>query len=328
MKSFTGLQKMAFDVSYDNTIEFSKKEMEDAIRKSVVDACGGEWNYYSFMESRYKVFQIIAQVMPVAMNASLAGRFGNFADFVDTAMGDENYFVVEDKQLYPVLTSARGNQDVERMKIVDGIFQVPTQMKIIKFYDEFDRWMAGKIDLARLTSRATDSYENYVGQLIANTIYGSYSAVGTNYKATGAFSATTLESIIENVKAATGATAVQIWGTTTALGKITDGFGYSDTAKDRANTLGYWGEFRGSSMFAMPQAFLAGTTTFGVNTDHIIIVPANEKIVKVAFEGEPVVNVTDGMGRNDMQPEFTYGRRVGASAITSVDGLYGFYKFS
>ena len=329
MKSFTGLGKMAYEITNNvQNEEFTKPQMENAIRTAVADACGGEWNYYSFMENRYKVFAIMAEIMPITTNASLANRFGSFAQFKDTAMGDLNYFEVEDNTLYPVCTSARGNQDIERQKIIDKNFSVPTQMKTIKLYDEFDRFMAGKIDLARLSTKVTNSYEAHVGQLIANTIYGSYSAVGSNYKTSGAFAELALDLIIEHVKASTGTTDVQIWGSMSALGKVVVAQGYSDRNKDVYNSLGYYGEYKGSSLFAMPQAYVAGTQTFGVERDYIIIVPASEPIVKVMFEGDAVVNMTDGMGRNDMQPEFLYGRRVGASALTTADGRYGFYKFT
>lgn len=329
MKSFvlTDTQRLFLDAYTGVSANYSKNDLQEAVRNAVKDACGGEWNYYNFMDNRYKVFSIIAQNMPVVMNASLAGKFGQFAEFKDTAMGDLNYFTVEDNTVYPILTSARGNGDVERQKIVDRNFSVPTQMKIVKFYDEFDRFMAGKIDLARMTDTATTGFEHYVGQLISDSIYNAYASVGTPFKATGVFDAPTLQGIIEHVKAATGAERLNIWGTTTALGNISDGAGYSDNAKDRFNNLGYYDTFRGTDLFALPQGYKPQTQTFAVNTDYVIILPANEKIVKVVFEGEALVNMNDGMNRNDLQPEILYGRRVGAAAITVPEGKFGIYKF-
>ena len=329
MKShvLTDVQKLFLDAYTGVSNTFSKNDLQEAVRNAIKDACNGEWNYYSFMDNRYKVFAIIAQNMPVAMNASLAGRFGEFAEFKDTAMGDLNYFDIEENTIYPVYTSARGNGDVERQKIINGNFSVPTQMKTIKFYDELDRFMAGKCDLAQMTDRATTGLENYVGQLISDTIYGSYASVGTNFKALGAFAATTLDDIMEHVKASTGAERLQIWGTTTALANVADGAGYSDKAKDGFNSVGYYDTFRGTDLFALPQAYSPGTQTFAVNRNYIIILPATEKIVKVVFEGEALVNMTDGMSRNDLQPEVFYGRRIGAAALTTVEGKFGIYKF-
>lgn len=326
---FSDNQKLAFDAVNGSVKEgFTKEQLNEAVRNVVREACGGEWNYYKFMDNRYKIFAIMAEIMPVSMNAGLAGKFDGFAEFKDTAMGDKPYFYVEDNQIYPVYTSARGNGDVERQKITDRNFTVQTVGKSIKLYEEFDRFMAGKMDMARLTEKATMSMVNYVGELISDTIYGSYASVDTEYKATGAYSSSTLNSIIEHVKAATGSDAVQIFGTTTALSNVADGFGYSDRAKDEANSLGYYGNFRGSELIALPQAYAASTQTLKVDTNHIIILPAGEKIVKVLFEGEALVDMKDGMNRNDMQPEVLFTRRIGAAAITVPEGKFGFYKFA
>lgn len=327
MAKLTDLQVLALDTYRKAPVGYSLNESNEAVREAVRTACGGEWNYYNFMKNQWDVYAIIAEIMPVSMNASLANKFSGFADFIDTAMGDENNFIVEDNTLFPVYTVSRGSGDVARQKISGRSFSVDTVNKEIKFYDEFDRFMAGKIDFSTLTDRAMASYLHYVGQLISDTIYGSYASVNTNNKATGAYDADTLAGIIEHTKAATGADRLQIWGTTTALGNISDGFGYSDRAKDEANQLGFYGNFRGTDLVAFPQAYQAQTTTLAVNTSHVIVLPAGERIVKVAFEGQPFVGITDALARSDRQMEFVYGRRVGAAAITVPDNMFGFYNF-
>jgi hypothetical protein len=333
MKSFvmSDIQKLAFDSANGITREgTSKEQLNSAVKNAIVDACGGSWNYYNFMENRYKVFAILAEIMPVAMHANLAGKFEEFAQFHDENLGDTTYFTVDDPSTFPVVTIARGNQDIDRNRIIDKNFNIPTVAKGIKFFDELENLISGKIDFAKLSEKASDAMANYVGQLIADTILGSYSAVGSSYKVTGSWDSTSFNNIIEHVKAANNSDAVQVFGTSTALSNITDAFGYSDNAKDQANSWGYYGQFRGSKLIALPQAYRASTTSFAVDTNHLIILPvgnAKEKIVKVLFEGAPIVNMTDAMTRNDMQTEIMFQRRIGAGAITVVEGKYGFYKF-
>lgn len=322
------LQKLAFSAANKLTVEgYTQEAMNEAVRNAVREACGGEWNYYRFMENRYKVFALMAEVLPVAMNANLASKFDRFASFKDTAIGDKPYFTVEDNQTYPVCTVARGNADIERNKIVDRNFTIATVDKAIKFYDEMSMFMAGKMDMARMTEKASTGMINYVGELIATTIYGSYASIDTEYKATGAYDAATLALIIEHIKAANSVERVSIFGTTTALTNIADGFGYSDKARDGANSLGYYDTFRGSDLIALPQAYKASTQTLAVDTAHVIILPSDEKIIKVLFEGEALVDMKDGMSRNDMQPEIFFSRRIGAAALTVPEGKFGMYKF-
>lgn len=329
MKSLTGIKKVTFDAVKAEDLT-TRKQFNEALREKIKEVVGGEWNYYSFMDKKYQVFEIIADMFPVAVQASLAGKFERFADFHDTAMGDQNVFTVEDNEIYPVWTASRGNGDIERQKIVDRKFTVPTQTKSIKFYDELDRFMAGDITVDRMTMKAVDAHGNYVGSLISDTIYNSYSAVGTNYKFTGAYDADELNTIIEGVKAATGADRVQIFGTTTALSNVADIAGYSDAEILQFNGQGYYGSFRGNDLIALPQAYKAGVDPkeFAVSSNHLIILPADQKIVKVAFEGAPFVGMQEGLDRNDKQIEILYDRRVGASAITVTEGLYGLYFFS
>lgn len=323
-------QRLAFD-AVNGTNDHSKGELNQAIRAAVLEACGGSWDYYSFQSNKYKVFAIIAELMPAAMNASLAGKFDAFAEFKDVAMGDKPYFDVHDNTIYPVYTVARGIGNVDRQRIVDKNFTVATELKLVKIYDEFDRFMAGKIDMGRIVEVATKAFENHVGLLIATAIYDSYASVGTNYKSTGSFSASSFATIMEHVKAANGVDNLQIWGTLTALANVTDAsaFGYSDRAKDQANGVGYWGEFRGASLFSLPQAYQPQSQTFGVSDNQLIIVPAGDnKLVKVVFEGDTLVASKDGTERNDLQPEFLFGRRVGVAALTVPEGKYGFWKFT
>lgn len=332
MKSFvmSDLQKLAFDAANGISREgTTKEEINDAVRAVITDACGGkEWDYYKFMENRYKVFAILVEILPISMKANLAGRFEEFAEFHDVAIGDKPYFTVEDNETFNLVTISRGNQDIDRNRIVDKNFTIPTLNKGIKFFDEFENFVSGKMDLSRLTEKASTAFSAYIGQLIADTIYGSYSALGSDVKTTGSFDASALTSIVEHVKANTGKNDITIVGSTTALANVVDAFGYSDAGKDRANSWGYYGEFRGSSLIALPQAYRPQTSTFGVDTNHLIILPSGEKIVKVLFEGNPVVNMVDGMDRNDMQTEVMYQRRIGAAALTAKEGHYGFYKFS
>jgi hypothetical protein len=328
----TDLQKLAFDASRGvSKAGMSQEEVNDAIKASIVEACGGEWNYYNFMENRYKVFALIAELLPVAMHANLVGKFERFADIHDEILtGDKPVWKVESNELYPVVTCARGNQDIERNRIVDKNFTIPTETKGLKFFEELDWLLSGRMDFARLTEVVSMSMANYIGELIYNTLYSSYSSVGTSYKTTGAFSAATLNTMIQHVLAANGVNEATIFGTSTSLSNIVDTQGYSDAGKDTFNGWGYYGTFRGTDMVALPQSYTAGSFgTFHVDNDHIIIVPkGKEKIIKVNIEGEAFVNMTEAASRNDLQSEVLFQRRIGAAALTTNEGRYGFYKFS
>ena len=331
MKSYvrTDMQKIAFDAANGNVRDgMSKEQLDDAIRTAINEACGGTtWNPYSFKKNAQDVFALLAEIMPVSMRETLDEQLNRFVEMRDEARGDTTYFKIEDRTVYPVLTVATGNQNVTRNKLIDVNFQVPTVLKIVKFYDELDSFMRGNMDFARLSQKANEAMANYVGELISTTIMGSYSSIQTRFKKTGAFDASNLMDIVKNIKAENGTQSVQIFGTEAALANIADGFGYSDLAKDKANSIGFYDTFRGIELIKLPQSYTAGTDTLHVDEDRVIILPADEKIVKVVFEGKAIVDWNNNMNRNDMQHEIVFMRRVGAAAITAVDGKFGMYIF-
>lgn len=323
-------QQLSLDAFNGKTVDkYSVDQMNTMLRAAITEACGGEWNFYRFQKNKWDVYAIIAETMPVVLKSSLDGAFGDMCEIRDGALGDKNYWTVPENDLFKVYTVARGDYDVERQTIVSNSFTIPTQKKLIKIFTEIDLFISGRIDWAEVIARVTKSFGAYIGELIYNTMYNSYSAIGTSYKHTGAFSADTMLELISQVQSATGASKVSIFGTQIALANIADGAGYSDAEKRRFNEFGFYDMFRGNSMFMFPQAYKAGTSTKAVNDSSVIILPDNGiKIVRVMLEGDPEVRDHDGSTRNDGQPEFLFGRMIGAAALTVEEGMYGMYKFA
>lgn len=324
------IQRVVFDAIKAEDLK-TKQEYNDVLRKRILDVMGTDkWDYYTFMDNQYKVFAIISEMFPVMTKAGLVGKFDRWVDFHDVAVGDKPYFTVEDNDIYATVTTSRGNADVDRQKINDRKFTVTTANESIKFYDELDRFMTGEITIERMTMKAVEAHLNSTAIKISDAIYNSYSAVGTNFKATGSFDAATLNLIIENVKAASGASKVQIFGTSTALSNVGDIAGRSDAEIEQFNGMGFYGFFRGHELIALPQAYRPNTSgqTFAINTNYLVIVPAEIKIGKVVFEGDTFIKATESDVRNDKQLEVLYDRRMGVGAITVAEGRYGIYKFA
>jgi len=305
----------------------NEQDTNDMIRGLIIDACGGEWDYYKFMENQYKVFSVLAELMPASMQAAIGGAFDGFANFRDTAMGDENAFVVPDNKLFKVLTVARG-MVAERQRVDNSVISVPTEMKMINVYTELDEFLAGKVDWAGMNNRVMASFANHVGDLIYTAISGAYADLAAGVKHAGAFDADTLMGIIEQVQAYSGANEIAILGSKRSLRQVTDIAGYSDAEKQRFNNFGYYGTFSGTDLLEIPQAFKNSTSDLILSNSQLLIVPMGGKIVNVAFEGQPFVGMTDAIDRNDLQPQIMYGRRIGVAAMTAPEGQYGIYNIT
>ncbi len=324
MIRLTDLQKLALD-TYNGSVEkYSKVEAEHAIRNAIVDACGGEWNYFSFNKNKWDVYQIMSEVLSVGLGELLIGKFDNFAEVRDTELGDTVEFIVEDKSLFRVATIADGNIDIRKQKLYNGKLAITTEKLAIKIYEEFDRFIAGRIDWATMIDRVQLSYAHEVSVRIYNAIYGSYDTLVAPYQVSGTFDETKLLDAIAHVEASTGQKAV-VFGTKRALAKITTA-DTSEGMKDKLNVLGHYGMFRGTDLLELPQAHKPGTNDFAVADDFLLVVPNGEKIVKVILEGDVYIYDTEAGARNDEQIEFFFGRKVGIGVLKADN--YAIYKLS
>lgn len=324
MIKLTDLQKLAIDTYRGSVEKYSKTEAENAIRNAVIDACGGEWNYFSFNKNKWDVYQIMSEVLSVGLGELLIGKFDNFAEVRDTELGDTVEFIVEDNSLFRVATIADGNVDIRRQKLYNGKLAITTEKLAIKIYEEFDRFIAGRIDWATMVDRVQLSYAHEVALRIYNAIYGSYDTLVAPYQVSGVFDEAKLLDAIAHVEASTGQRAV-VFGTKRALAKITTA-DTSDGMKDKLNLLGHYGMFRGTDLLELPQAHKPGTNDFAVADDFLLVIPNGEKIVKVILEGDVYIYDTEAGQRNDEQIEFFFGRKVGIGVLKAEN--YAIYKLS
>lgn len=310
------LQQLSLDLYTGQVKKYSTDEANDMLRNAILDACGGDFNRYSFNQNKYMVFQILAETLQVAVGHEMYEKFSELADFHNAALGDTIKFKIEDTSLFKVYTTSKGNRDIDRQKLFGNYLTVATERIAVKIYEELDRMLSGRIDWSVMVQRVADSMAHEVGKRIYNAVYGAYDVVSAPFKVSmsGTFSATALETAIAHVEASTGKVA-KVLGTKSMLGKIVDAE-VSDEMKNTKNKIGHYGVWRGTALEVLPQGHIAGTTDFAINDAFLIVVPDGEKIVKVVTEGDTIVDdmSTDGT-RNDEQVEFYMGENIGVAAI-------------
>src|SRR5699024_6197027 len=99
----------------------------------------------------------------------------------------------------------------------------------------------------------------------------------------------------------------------------------SDGMKDKINQSGYVTTVGGIDLMLLPQAHKVGTDEFLVDDNTLLIIPQNEKIVKVVVEGNAnMIEVADAGDRNDQQMEYLSQKKLGVSVMQSA--IYGMYK--
>jgi len=320
----TDLQRLSLDIYQGKNVVFNDVTGEQALRNMITEAVGGEFNYKNFRENKYRVFAIIEEALDAVLGVVLTNQFDSLADVRNVNAGDKISFRVEDNNLFRVARIAGGTNDLRRQKILNKHVTVDTDWYGVKIYEELEMFIAGRVDWASMVNRVALSFSHFMGTKIYEAIANSYSALNSTRAVTGTYNEDALLDIVEHVEAKSGQKA-SIFGTKKALRAISKGIDLSDSGKDQLNQMGYVGTLAGTDLILLPQAHKVGTEEFFVDDKMLIIVPANEKIVKVVIEGDALmIESADAGDRNDQQMEYILQKKFGVGVLQS--SVYGIYK--
>ena len=312
------IQKLSLDLYKGNVEKYSNEEANEVLRQAINDACGGTFTKNTFMDNKGKVFQILEDTLSIATGYTLYERFEDLAEIHDVALGDTIEFTIEDTDLFKISTISVGNRDIRRQKLYGKKLTVSVEKLAVKIYEDLDRFLAGRINWANMIDRVVASFAHEIGIRIYNSVYSAYDSLTAPYQVamSGTFDEAKLIDAIAHVEASTGKPA-KVLGTKKSLAKITTAE-VSDEMKNTRNQIGHYGVFKGTALNVLPQGHKAGTTTFAVSDDFLIVIPDGEKIVKVILEGDVTVEESpQGNARNDEAMEFFMARKVGVATITA-----------
>ena len=321
------IKQLAFDLASGHMAEgFTKESGENVIREKIKEACGGEFNFYSFKEHQWACFAILAEVLTVATNYLQMDAYSDLVEFKDVELGDKIVFEVENTELYKVSQIALGVNDLQRQRIVNK--KIPTvEFNLgVRIYEELALFMAGRVDFAKMIVKVSKSFDTHVAGLIANAIYSSYDALKAPFVTSGQFKSEVLLDLVSEVETATGENAV-IMGTKKALSHlIKDLTDAPESVKEAVYNSGMIGKYMGVPVYVLPQAKNAKGENVAQD-DVIIVVPNGERIVKFAWIGSAFMTETnDGTANTLQQIEFMFQR--GAAIAVIVAAQYGMYRVS
>lgn len=322
MKKLTDLQQLSVDLYNGKVDTYSVKEAEDKLRGVLIDAVGGEWDYYAFKENKYRVFKIMAELLSVTVANLTKEAFGQFVEVKDFELGDKVEFKVEDQNMFDVAIIANGTNNLRRQKMLSRHIPTEAYKMGIMIMAEADEFIAGRINWATMVDRVAKSFEHKLATQIVEGIQKAYSAVHTNLKVTGSIDDAKLAELINKVEGATGQ-KVAVYGTKAALAQINGIEALQEDLKDRRN-YGYVKVFEGTQCVELPNTYNVDKDAWAVNNKLLLVVPVGEKIVRMGFEGQALVDeVTDNTARKDQQLEYLFERKCHLGVLTTkVFGAY------
>lgn len=321
MLQMTELQQLSVDAYNGKVDTYSVRDAEELIREKLVECVGGKWNYRQFKKNEHDFYALIEEIITINLSNLTVDSFSDWVEVKDFALGDKVEFKVENTNLFKVGNIATGTNTIRRQRMLDSKLPTTAYKMSIAIYEEFDKFIAGRIDWAKLVNKVSASFNREVALQISRAVQSAYSTIHTNLKFEGTYSDAQLSKIISKVKGLTGQ-EIGIYGVPEAIEHIQGANCLADLADRRK--YGYIKEFKGNPVIELPQTYDAVNDKWGVRNDIIYIIPQGEKIVIVGFEGEAmVIENTDGTKRNDQQIEYKFQRMMHLGVLcTARFGAY------
>ena len=343
MAEMNDIVKLAVDLYHGTPEKYSVEESNETLRKALIAANNGstKLDFRAIRDGKCgELFAIVETILKKTVIEGLQGNefFMNYVDFRNVAEGDQDKFVIENNDLFVVAKVADGTQGVRRQRL-DGYNEVsiPTQMRMIRIYEELNRVLSGRVDFNDMINRVSNSFQRQ----ILDDIYSLWVASTTPAAVTGgapmgspvyfpvagSYNEDTLLTLVEHVEAAAGGQEANLIGTKKALRAAKESI-MSDGAKEELHRMGYFGTFYGSPCVDIPQRHKVGTTDFLLNDKVITVVAGPEKPLKFVYEGDPLIIPGDPLQNADLTQEYVYAQKWGCGLVLSGNTGIGCYTMT
>lgn len=295
---------------------FTASEINETLRSELKAIAG---NYHLYEQNKHTIFALVENVIDDVLPKRVLEEYGRFAEIVTVAQGDKAIF----RQKISAASRRRAKQFITKVGLagvyevfkLDGkSYEVPTtafggaaQVSIEEFLD-------GRVDFNELVEIVMEGLDEAIYLEIEKALIGTISSLGTNNKYSGAgFNETAMDRLISVADSYGKAT---IYCTYEFAATMVPAEGWvSDGMKDQVWNNGYLANYKGHNVIVLNQSLVDTDNNIkAIDPSHAWIIPAgsNEKPVKIAFEGQTLV---DDRKNDDWSREIQVYRKLGVGAL-------------
>ena len=275
--------------------------------------------------ARNGVFAIIEEVIRegIVNEGWRNAFFDRFVESRSQARGDKTVFYVEARNEVVVSRISKdGRVALDRQRFDEGAeLEVKVATYGIKVYEHIARILLGRADWSKLVARLNEAVEQFIAEKTYETFEKVCANLPTQFRHTGAYSRKDIKKMIANVKRASGASSVTLFGTDVALEYLEDAE-LKDHPSDDLNAqlirTGRIGTWYGETLVELPNAFKQGSALKEqVIKDNVIyVIPNNvNKPVKLVVEPE-LMDINESGVRVDDTIEFAVRFSFGCNVVT------------
>ena len=146
---------------------YTATETSDSLRNAFIEMNGGSTKISP--KTFYKgtpLYALVQELIPVIIEEGIKAERNplfNLVEYRNIAEGDLAEFDIEGDANFVVASVANGIQGVRRQRIVGGdTVKVPTEMKIVRVYENLGRLLAGRIDFNKFVDGVAKAFNEYI----------------------------------------------------------------------------------------------------------------------------------------------------------------------
>lgn len=277
---------------------------------------------------KWATYSVISEIIDIVVPETVMDNFYQFAEVKNVAWGDNLVFNVPNSDLFVVSTVADGISKGSRQRLHGTDVTMTPVNHILTIAEDFYKVISGKVNWGDWVNRVVQSIETQITTDVYNAIFNSFPSLATKYKENGAFAQSKFNALVQRVEAANHGARAVAFGTKTALSNVLPDNQYLQFGLGQEyNTMGFLGNFQGTDLYKFDQRLIPHTDDFAISDNYLLIVSSMiDKLVKIAFEGETIIEQNDQTKNADRSIDYTIQKKWDVKLVTS--GKYGIYKFA
>ena len=293
--------------------KYSYEDLNETLRAELRELAG---TYSLYRENKNTVFALIEETVDEILPKKVMEQYGSFAEVKTFGQGDRPVFnKKEGKRRAKQFITRVGLAGIyEVFKLDKSSFEVPTGAFGGAAQIGFEEFLDGRVDFAEVTQIIMEGLDEVVYTEIAKALVGGISQLpAANQQAHAGFDSAKMDSLIA-VARAYGDPAIYCTYEFAAT-MLPDQAWASNEIKNEIGSNGYLANYKGARVIVLPQSFEDETNSVKVlDPSYAWVIPTggNDKPVKVAFEGQTIV---DEYTNYDRSREIQVYKKLGVIAM-------------
>jgi hypothetical protein len=303
----------------DTNLSYSA--LNETLRSELNELAG---SYALYRENKNTIFELIEQTISDVLPKRVLEQYGMFAEVKTFAQGDKPIFI----QKITTAARRRAKRFVTRVGLA-GVYEVfKLDGRVLEVQTEayggaaqigFEEFLDGRVDFADLLEIVMEGLDEAVYREIAKALIATVESLQDGNKTTqNDFVEAEMDRLVSIADAYGGKSTIYCTYEFAAT-MVPEAGWRSNGMKDERWNNGYLANYKGHNVIVLEQSYEDETnTTKVINPAYAWIIPtgANEKPVKIAFEGPTAVKEVDN---HDWSKEIRVYKKFGVATLVTND---------